>query len=132
MLSNIYLQKNYTILISSVKEWKKFDKKSTIRFRINYVSKYGGMNCPRGEKCFNKMMREFVDSDFNFYTAFLAGNNILKPYYDKVEDFLIRNKIIIIKMVYGHLAGLKFPDKKTKEIFLLKYSDIISDQCIIK
>ena len=132
MLSNIYLQTKYTILISSVKEWKKFDKNSTIRFRINYISKYGGINSPRGENCFNKTIREFVDSDFNFYTAFVAGNNIVKPYYDKVEDFLIRNKITIINMRYGHLAGFKFPDKKTKEIFLLKYSDMIPEQCIIK
>lgn len=129
MITNLYLQASYLVTFSSIKEWKKYEKNSYVRFRINYSISDGGI---RAERCFNKAISHCIDSDFCFYSTFLTSNNIVKPFYSKVDEFLNRNKITVIKMVYGHLAGLMFPDKKSKEIFLLKYSDMFPSNCIIK
>jgi hypothetical protein len=129
MVSNLYLQSKFLVTINSIKEWKGFDKSNYIRFRINYSLKDGGV---RAERCLNRTICDYVQDDFNFYSTFITGSNIIKPYYNRVEEFLVRNKITIIRMIYGHLAGFIFPDKKTKELFLLKYSDMFPVNCIIK
>jgi hypothetical protein len=129
MKSNLYLQAKYLITIDNVKQWNNFQKNEYIRFRIN--SHYKNEFMSRPDKYLNAIFSEYVGSNVECYSIFMYKYELAFNVYDKIEEFLIKHKITVVRMPYGHMAGFLFPDKMYKDFFLLKYSESLPNTCMI-